>query len=401
MQTTTHHDPDAQCQHHHNDEDKPPRGKKPPKQHASIAALGSFISSHPPSATTPPLPPIPSKLRYDLYGTFLLLPPTTPLSTPPWTTYISSLSPTGQASLYSTLASALNVTHIAINAPIPAKQTTDGNLIRAPKITPLHGDFGDVNSPDYDSVFWASTVQHGIFQTWCPLHTMFSRGNITEKQRLHDLVSSQLSSPPTYLPMKGSSGIKRGKVAAVDLFVGIGYFAFSYLKAGVDVVYGWDINLWSTEGCKRGAIANKWPVRMISRGESGDTDEPEPRLVIFEESNVYTLERLRWLKDYLKGDGREWPHIMHVNLGLLPTSSAAYGIAVAALKLNDGKEEAWVHVHENVAKEDVEGMKVGILERFTTLVGDYGVVKCDHVEFVKSWAPGVWHCVFDIRITPV
>ncbi|KAK6540477.1 hypothetical protein TWF694_009268 [Orbilia ellipsospora] len=399
MQTTNHHDED----HHQHHDDKPPRGKKPPKQHASFTALTSFVSSHPPSTPSPP-PSIPSKLRYDLYGTFLLLPPTTPLSTPSWTTYISTLPSKDQELLYSTLASVLNATHIAINAPIPAKQTADGNLIRAPKITPLHGDFGDVNSTDFDGVFWASTVQHGIYQTWCPLHTMFSRGNITEKQRLYELVSSQLSSPtssPDVPTQVGGRGRRKRKVAAVDLFVGIGYFAFSYLKAGVDAVYGWDINTWSTEGCKRGAIANKWPVSMPSRGESGDVDEPEPRLVIFEESNVYAVERIQWLKGCIKREGKEWPHIMHVNLGLLPTSSAAYGIAIEILKSNDRREEAWVHVHENVAKEDVEVMKGSILERVGVLVGDSGMVNCDHVEFVKSWAPGVWHCVFDIRITPL
>ncbi|KAK6506477.1 hypothetical protein TWF506_011384 [Arthrobotrys conoides] len=371
---------------------RPPRPPKPPKPHLSITALTNFLSTLPQTTTQPP--PLPSKLRYDIYGPLLLLPPTSPLTTPPWSTYISSLPPQSQSSLYATLAKSLNVTHIAINSPIPSKSVEHKNAIRAPQITPLHGSFGPLDSTDFKEVFWTSTVQHGIFQTWCPLHTMFSRGNITEKNRIYGVVDTQLKE----LERSGD----RGKVGAVDLFVGIGYFAFSYLKAGVDVVYGWDINRWSIEGCRRGAVGNKWEVKVIDGGEGVEVGDE--RLVIFEESNEYAIERLRKVKEQTKVEGKEWVHILHVNLGLLPTSSSAYKTALEVVGLNDGGGEAWIHVHENVAKEDVDEMKDSITKKFEELrkgvegMAAVGIV-IEHVEFVKSWAPGVWHCVFDVKVS--
>ncbi|KAK6331637.1 hypothetical protein TWF718_002186 [Orbilia javanica] len=385
---------------------RPPRPPKPPRPHPSIAALSTFISNLPQNAGAQP-PPLPSKLRYDVYGPLLLLPPTSPLASPPWSTYISSLPLQYQLDLYKALAESLNVTHIAINSPIPSKSVDNQNQIRAPQITPIYGSFGPLDSVEFEKVFWTSTVQHGVFQTWCPLHTMFSRGNITEKARVHDLVDRQLG----MLRKRDKGGMR---VGAVDLFVGIGYFAFSYLKAGVDVVYGWDINPWSIEGCRRGALGNKWRVRVgSSTTDSGDRDgvgversEEEERLVIFAESNEYAPTRLRRIKEDAEQRGKKWVHIMHVNLGLLPTSAGAYETALEVLGLNDGDGEAWVHVHENVAKEDADGMKSDIEKRFGELAGkvwdpegfEVGV-EVEHVEFVKSWAPGVWHCVFDVKVS--
>ncbi|EPS40024.1 hypothetical protein H072_6147 [Dactylellina haptotyla CBS 200.50] len=381
-------------------EDRPPVSKRPSKQPAFIGVLAGFLTSHPPPPHTDcPPPTVPSKLRYDVYGTLLLLPPTSPLVTDPWNSYISSLEPETRKHFYKDLASAFNVTHIAVNSPIPTRETADGNVIRAPQITPLHGEFGDIASDDFEAVFWAYTSQHGIYQTWAPLHTMFSRGNITEKERIYNLVSAQL------VPLSSrerSAG--RRKIAAVDLFVGIGYFAFSYLKAGVDVVYGWDINRWSIEGCRRGAEGNKWSVEVPTKGQIEGNRANDVRLVIHEESNEGAPERLRRMKSRIIEAGDEWHSVKHVNLGLLPTSEGAYKTAVEVIGLNDTKDTSWVHVHENVAKDDAEEMKSSIIEKFKVLAVDANIpgdVSCDHIEFVKSWAPGVWHCVFDIRITPI
>ncbi|KAF3136411.1 hypothetical protein TWF703_005523 [Orbilia oligospora] len=356
---------------------RPPRPPRPPKPHPSIAALAAFLSNLPLTTTQPP--PLPSKLRYDIYGPLLLLPPTSPLASPPWSTYISSLPPQSQSSLYATLAKSLNVTHIAINSPIPSKSVDHQNAIRAPQITPLYGSFGPLDSTDFGEVFWTSTVQHGVFQTWCPLHTMFSRGNITEKNRIYGLADTQLK--------ELRRGGEKKKVAAVDLFVGIGYFAFSYLKAGVDVVYGWDINRWSIEGCRRGAVGNKWAVTVNREGgDDENVGAGEKRLVIFEESNEYAIDRLRKIKQQTTEAGKEWAHILHVNLGLLPTSSGAYKTALEVLGLNDGDGEAWIHVHENVAKEDVDDMKDGIIKKFEQSKGEIeGMeevrIEVEHVEF--------------------
>ncbi|KAK6345885.1 hypothetical protein TWF730_010228 [Orbilia blumenaviensis] len=398
----------------------PSRPPKPPKPHPSIAAISKFLSTLPQNQkdiSQPP--PLPSKLRYDIYGSLLLLPPTSPLTTPPWSTYISSLPMQTKSEFFATLARSLNVTHIAVNSPIALKtlpsneegnnEEQSENYIRAPRITPLYGSFStnhNTNSNDenvdFNTTFWTSTTQHGIIQIWAPLYTMFSRGNITEKARIHDIVSSQLKE------RTGNGGVV---VAAVDLFVGIGYFAFSYLKAGVDVVYGWDINAWSVEGCRRGAGGNGWTVKVASSADAttttaavGDVEGEEgERLVIFHESNEHAPARLRAIKSMKEKGGVEWPHIMHVNLGLLPTSSGAYKTAVEILSLNEDKrKEAWVHVHENGKKEGVQEMGEGIVRRFRELAGEVCEgeveVEVEHVEFVKSWAPGVWHCVFDVKV---
>ncbi|KAF3904545.1 hypothetical protein ABW21_db0201814 [Orbilia brochopaga] len=395
----------------------PPRLRK---QHVQpyIPALTSFLSAHP--ASTSIQPTVPLKLRYDIYGPLLLLPSTSPLSLSPWKEYLAALPASSRDSFYSVLADAFGVTHIAVNAPISTDPTIDdGNAIRAPRITCLHGDFGDFcegvpvaregevevgGEMAFARAFWANVVQHGVYQTWAPLHTMFSRGNISEKSRLHDLVHSQLESRNTITSNVNGNGCGKRAVAAVDLFVGIGYFAYSYLKAGIPVVFGWDINPWSIEGCRRGALANKWPAAVMTSDMQSASTDTDTRLFIYQESNVHAPSRLAGSKSRILASGKPWFHILHVNLGLLPTSAQAYGIAVSVLALNDTVEEAYVHVHENVAKEDVDIVKDTIVDKFVALVADAGMekgVSCSHVEFVKSWAPGVWHCVFDIRISPV
>ena len=77
--------------------------------------------------------------------------------------------------------------------------------------------------------------------------------------------------------------------------------------------------------------------------------------------------------------------------------------AVAAL---DPRVGGWIHAHENIAKKDIDQRKSEIVNTFTDLVqqvhGTDGVMKrlvsCEHLERVKSYAPGVIHCVLDIAI---
>src|SRR5690606_18256943 len=110
---------------------------------------------------------------------------------------------------------------------------------------------------DLENAFWVSTKQNGIFQTWAPRYTMFSRGNITEKARILDF-------------HRGDAGLERRKKSlaalkglwAVDLYAGIGYFVFSYAKRGMRVLC-WEINPWSVEGLRRGALRNGWKVKLV------------------------------------------------------------------------------------------------------------------------------------------
>lgn len=307
--------------------------------------------------------------------------------------------------LWCLLSREFKTSHIALNAPIPAsasreasfpaKEHPEANIRRSPtSLTPLYGDFGPALPLDhvptiaeFSSAIWCTARQNGIFQTWAPRYTMFSRGNISEKARilrLETLTEQQLGSPPT-------------ETSAVDLYAGIGYFAFSYAQAGVGKVLCWEINPWSVEGLRRGAKRNGWGVGIIADVQSShETIKEEGRLIIFQESNEHAARRVAAMKHSI-------PPIRHVNCGLLPSSKESWEVAVQVLDPTGG----WIHAHENIAKADIESRKEEIVETFKQLVEKRWVqqfeldreVKCEHVEQVKSYAPGIMHCVLDISVS--
>jgi tRNA wybutosine-synthesizing protein 2 len=164
---------------------------------------------------------------------------------------------------------------------------------------------------------------------------------------------------------------------------------FSYVKMGLGRVVGWELNPWSVEGLRRGAIANGWRVKVVSSSESlGLRDE---QIVVLLEDNVKAKERFSCL------DSRDVKNIKHVNCGLLPTSEGSWE---TALGLVSG--EGWLHLHENVGVHDVEARRGEIEDIFRGWLreaNDERRVTVEHVEFVKTFAPGVWHCVFDVCVT--
>jgi len=287
------------------------------------------------------------------------------------------------------------LTHLAINSGIPLHKDENSdskeNILRTPSgLITLYGDFGPDLSPDqiptendFQEAFWVSTKQNGITQVWAPRYTMFSRGNVKEKARLLDFHASP--NKPDRLRSKKEL---KGDVA-VDMYAGIGYFVFSYVALGMKV-YGWEINGWSVEGLRRGAGCNGWSVKVVKAG--GDwVDEEVDRIVVFEEDNRRAAARLRGLSESEKSQ------VMHVNCGLLPSSEGSWEMALAVVA-----EEGWIHVHENVGVNDVDYRKLEIQGTFGSCLEqteDERKAKVDHVEFVKTFAPGVWHCVFDVYIT--
>ena len=315
------------------------------------------------------------------------------------------------SSLYEMICKNFNVTHIALNAPIPAnlleepnvegitrsQQHLDDvkspplNILRSPTgLTPLYGDFGPAlsvnHSPtvaDFQSAFWCTARQNGILQTWAPRYTMFSRGNVKEKARILELDS--------LTEQRLRKEIQ--EVSAVDLYSGIGYFAFSYAKAGVGKVLCWEINPWSVEGLKKGAEGNKWDVHVIKSGDSVNIEKYEnASIVVFEESNEYAAGGVDAIRHQI-------PAVKHVNCGYLPSSKDSWETAVQVLDITGG----WIHAHENVAKKDIESRKAEILGHFRRLAQKRFEckVECEHVELIKSYAPGVMHCVLDIAISPL
>ena len=343
---------------------------------------------------------------YMIYPPLLLLPPTA----------LSNLSSvfmsTGQSlpedisSLFVLLSKQFKTSHIALNAPIPASHSKEATMkegehlkandLRSPTgFTPLYGDFGPALSPyhtpstkDFSSAFWCTAQQNGISQTWAPRYTMFSRGNITEKTRilkLETLTAKRLGSRPE-------------ETSAVDLFAGIGYFAFSYAKAGVGKVLCWEINPWSVEGLRRGAKRNRWGAEVIKNdAASKETVNVEERFIVFQESNEHAARRVNSIRARI-------PPVRHVNCGLLPSSEASWEVAVQVLDPTGG----WIHVHENIAKKNIEIRIEEVVHILKGLVVKHSVSEteehwkagCDHVEQVKSYAPGVVHYVLDISIWP-
>ncbi|CAN8103654.1 unnamed protein product [Discula destructiva] len=316
-------------------------------------------------------------------------------------------------------------THLAVNDAIPLTLAAaaagsqhcpadEANILRSPiGLRTLCGDFGpsqthgqSVSDADFDQAFWATTKQNGIQQTWAPRWTMFSRGNVKEKTRLlafHGQPSTEALAHrmrPQSAPPEGEGGEDGGgSTWAVDLYGGIGYFVFSYAKLGMRVLC-WELNPWSVEGLRRGARANGWAVKVVKGEEQLRRPtrelvlEGNSRIVVFWENNVEAARRVA----ELRSDGCDL-RVAHVNCGLLPRSDDSWE---AAREILGDRGDGWLHLHENVGVIDIEGRKAEIQASFDgwdQRDGGDRAAKVEHVELVKTFAPDVWHCVFDVYIT--
>ncbi|KAF2721541.1 hypothetical protein K431DRAFT_294132 [Polychaeton citri CBS 116435] len=332
---------------------------------------------------------------YTIHGNLLLLPSSAlqqveledTVGTDGWDRIIEDL--------YKCISIQLKITHIAVNHPIPLHSkigSGEDNVIRSPtNFQPVFGDFGPTtcSSPptqsDLSTALWVTAKQNGIYQTWAPRWTMFSRGNVKEKARILKLPSVQLAIEHGHKDGRGSS--------AVDLYAGIGYFAFSYVKAGVQKVICWDLNPWSCEGLTRGAKANKWVATRCEDDENSRVAAVTrgAQLIVFNESNGEALRSLLAMRHRI-------PPVRHVNCGLLPSSAQSWRTAVQAL---DPELGGWMHIHENFASSEIEQrseeVRQAIQSLADTLLG-HRQVTLEHIERVKTYAPGVWHCVLDIHV---
>jgi tRNA wybutosine-synthesizing protein 2 len=283
------------------------------------------------------------------------------------------------------------LTHLAINNGIPLHKPGEDegeNLRRNPLgLKILYGDFGPplditiVPSPDdLETAFWVSTKQNGIIQIWAPRYTMFSRGNIKEKARI-------LGFHDTGLDHQRQAKANIKNETAIDLYAGIGYFVFSYAKMGMGKVVGFELNPWSVEGLRRGAIANGWDVKVVIAGQVWIPGEE--KIAIFEEDNAMARSRLSSAILRSLGD------VSHINCGLLPSSEGGWELALGLLTAS-----GWLHIHENVGVNNIEARK-GIIKNALSSLSNTNVLELqvEHVELVKTFAPGVWHCVFDVYVT--
>lgn len=200
---------------------------------------------------------------------------------------------------------------------------------------------------------WATRKENGICYTWNITKSMFSVGNITEKQRI------------AQFDCKGQT--------VVDLFAGIGYFALTYLiYAQADHVYACE---WNPEAVK--AI-------LLNLNKNNMQDKCT----------------------VLEGDNRQVCPVNiadHVNLGLIPTSSMSYEIACKSLKQDTG---GILHIHGNVRTTDQDKCRDWqdwcdtTRNEIQTILGKGWNTEQMHLEPVKSFAPKVHHLVLDLKCKP-
>lgn len=264
------------------------------------------------------------------------------------------------------------ITHFAINKPI-----VEEDVMRRPfNLVALHGDFGPETSEvlfelpkpyDLEDAFWCHVVQNGIYQTWAPRYTMFSRGNITEKKRVLD----------NFKNLKG--------LVVMDFYAGIGYFTLSYLANGGTLLC-WELNPWSIEGLVKGLSENGYKYQVFSSGElltKKDYDRhlaQGVRAFVFHESNENVVTRLQQLGPL---------PVSHINLGLLPSLQASWS-TVKTIRDQWTSRDIVVHVHENEHKDR--------FEQLLSKIGDYFKGEVIHLEKVKTFAPDIWHVVVDVGI---
>lgn len=337
--------------------------------------------------------------RFTIYEPLALLPAGS-FTGQPWMDEMGRRDADTLAALWSLILRELSkkaksaLTNLAVNEGIPLHGGADEteNVRRSPSgLRMLLGDFGPARTradmpleDEFARALWVSTKQNGILQTWAPRWTMFSRGNIKEKTRLLSFPSA-----PTR---------PAGDVWAVDLYAGIGYFVFCYASLGMRVLC-WEINPWSVEGLRRGARANGWAVKVV-QGQHLSLPLREvmaggEQIVVFLEGNEEAPRRISEAQETLG----LVDNVAHVNCGLLPTSSPTWRPAWETARLSS---ECWLHLHENVGVNDIDSRR----ETIQRLVQDWSASEdgdrwpaISHVEQVKTFAPGVWHCVFDVHIT--
>lgn len=395
--------------------------------------------------------------RFTIYPPLLLLPNNFTTYSPRWTCFYDTLTEGDRDELFRYIVEGgfvgMGISRMAINAPIAADEIVDPsqstgvehesvvkmeNILRSPSgLVPLFGDWGASKTAgkdglipakdDFQQAFWVSTSQHkGITQCWAPIYTMFSRGNISEKARILGLDEGAGQSKSSF---QGLTETELGEpiedVDVVDFYVGIGYFAFCYLKRGVRTVWGWDINPWSIEGLRRGCETNGWRCLVVQVDCEGNLlgmslprlaetlvkgiregNGQEVRCVAFLGDNKWSAKVMKNIHDELKALSpfEQGLNIRHANMGLLPSSQGSWENAVTVVRRTEAQhKESWLHVHENVDIHQIDAMKAIIVRQIEVLARERengSSVSCIHVHQVKTYAPGVMHCVFDIKIKP-
>lgn len=398
----------------------------PSGDHISIDSLSVLLASVP--------------QKWEHYSDFTLLPPSAFLAEP-WPQVLKHLvqldhtQPQQNSSallimeqLEKLVQDALGSSHIARKAIIPVQ-----DILRRPKIRPLTGDWGIHNrfkswiehdqvglldhhtvqeqqqvealthaadaepTPEnFASAYWAMTCQNQVWYSWAPMFTMFSAGNITEKERV-------AHSRPIF--------DARDKIV-VDLYAGIGYFTLVYLlHAGARTVHACEWNPWSVEGLARGADRNGIRWSKVSSLEDASANGQELSTISKQiqrtpKKSTKPTAPLGNLVIY-PGDNAQWISCFenqahHVNLGLIPSAELGWVLGVRALC---PKEGGYLHVHHNIRVGEEESFKAYLLQSLKQQFAEWKAeqewdLHIRHMENIKSFAPLVFHYVADVECRP-
>jgi tRNA(Phe) wybutosine-synthesizing methylase Tyw3 len=202
---------------------------------------------------------------------------------------------------------------------------------------------------------WVTLLENKLSFSFDITKVMFCSGNNTERMRFGRLPS-------------------HGEIV-VDLYAGIGYFTVPLLAyGGVRHLYALEWNPNSIYALRHNLAFN---------GVSADR-----YTILFGDNRITSVEHnLVNLAD-------------RISLGLLPTSTDGWPLAVRALKPSGGV----LHIHENVHQRDVESWELQTCDTFARLFAEAGkpmTVTVLHRECVKSYAPRVHHYVLDVQCHPV
>lgn len=198
---------------------------------------------------------------------------------------------------------------------------------------------------------WVTVRENRLTYSFDLTRTMFSSGNVSEKARVAQMDCSGQT--------------------VVDLYAGIGYYTLPL----------------AVHGKARRVVACEWNVDAVQALRHNiRANDVEDVVEVLDGDNRLTTQGL--------------PDMMadRVHLGLLPSSEEGWPIAARLLRAEGGT----VHVHGNMLDQAVEAWVTRIEQEIAALGQALGrpwarQVKVTHCEYVKSFAPCVWHLVADVQ----